>query len=62
MDADEIQKKIDESLKSTEKKNHENTLLMVKYLAFFNKFNKIYVPTDMNTEKLIVIYINTAQI
>ncbi len=58
IDASEIH----ESLKDIENSNdslaRERVLLMVKYYVFFNKFNKFYIPTDINTEKLIVRFIN----
>ena len=31
---------------------------MIKFYTFFNKYKKIYVPTNMETERLIVIKYN----
>ena len=31
---------------------------MVKYYVFFNKYKKVYIPTNMEVERLIVRNIN----
>ena len=33
----------------------EETVKMIKYYAFFEKYKKIYIPTNMEVERIIVI-------
>jgi hypothetical protein len=53
IDIDEIAENI-KQIAGDDAKNNDKLLLMVKYYAFFSKFNKFYTPTDIETEKLIV--------
>jgi hypothetical protein len=39
--------------------SNEKFLKMVKYHVFFNKYKKIYVPTNLEIERLIVIILIT---
>jgi hypothetical protein len=59
IDVEEILENIKSMVKEGDSNKSDKLLLMTKYYAFFSKFNKIYTPTDMETEKLIVILINT---
>jgi hypothetical protein len=55
IDVEDIMEQINALKENSENKMQtDELLLMIKYYAFFNKFNKFYIPTDMETEKLIV--------
>ena len=45
--------------KLTRKKREEvrNKFSMIKFYTFFNKYKKMYIPTNMETERIIVSYI-----
>jgi len=56
----EIKKKIDNIIQSTDhndltfKFELRNILSMIKFYTFFNKHKKMYIPTNMQTERIIV--------
>ena len=35
--------------------SNEKLFKMIKYYVFFKKFKKVYIPTNMEVERLIVI-------
>ena len=60
LNSNDIKKKIDDFIK--EKKFHDNSFKSslrnifsaIKFYTFFNKYKKMYIPTNMETERLIV--------
>lgn len=61
LNASEIKKKIDNFIQTTDhndltfKFELRNIFSMIKFYTFFNKYKKMYVPTNMQTERIIVI-------
>lgn len=60
INSSEIKKKIDEFIKLRDLNDNsvgfllKNIFSMIKFYTFFNKYKKMYIPTNMETERIIV--------
>lgn len=62
INSSEIKNKIDALIKQTDLNDNtfkfllKNIFSMVKFYTFFNKYKKMYIPTNMETERIIVTF------